>query len=120
MTDEHILKTVPQIIKHIPYYTMMLTNEEYNEKYGNVNMNAMKAILHNKVLTEMAKKYPNYDYIVIDQFAEKYVYYNYLKNIPNVQRDLNIYYQSRRPVSLCCLRSSYKQIYLLKRNGKII
>lgn len=88
MTDEHILKTVPQIIKHIPYYTMMLTNEEYNEKYGNVNMNAMKAILHNKVLTEMAKKYPNYDYIVIDQFAEKYVYYNYLKNIPNVQRDL--------------------------------
>lgn len=88
MTDEHILKTVPQIIKHIPYYTMMLTNEEYNEKYGNVNMNAMKAILHNKALTEMAKKYPNYDYIVIDQFAEKYVYYNYLKNIPNVQRDL--------------------------------
>lgn len=88
MTDEHILKTVPQIIKRIPYYTMMLTNEEYNEKYGNVNMNAMKAILHNKVLTEMAKKYPNYDYIVIDQFAEKYVYYNYLKNIPNVQRDL--------------------------------
>ena len=88
MTDEHILKTVPQIIKHIPYYTMMLTNEEYNEKYGNVNMNAMKAILHNKVLNEMAKKYPNYDYIVIDQFAEKYVYYNYLKNIPNVQRDL--------------------------------
>lgn len=88
MTDEHILKTVPQIIKHIPYYTMMLTNEEYNEKYGNVNMNAMKAILHNKVLTEMTKKYPNYDYIVIDQFAEKYVYYNYLKNIPNVQRDL--------------------------------
>lgn len=88
MTDEHILKTVPQIIKHIPYYTMMLTNEEYNGKYGNVNMNAMKAILHNKVLTEMAKKYPNYDYIVIDQFAEKYVYYNYLKNIPNVQRDL--------------------------------
>lgn len=88
MTDEHILKTVPQIIKHIPYYTMMLTNEEYNTKYGNVNMNAMKAILHNKVLTEMAKKYPNYDYIVIDQFAEKYIYYNYLKNIPNVQRDL--------------------------------
>ena len=88
MTDEHILKTVPQIIKHIPYYTMMFTNEEYNEKYGNVNMNAMKAILHNKVLTEMAKKYPNYDYIVIDQFAEKYVYYNYLKSIPNVQRDL--------------------------------
>lgn len=88
MTDEHILKTVPQIIKHIPYYTMMLSNEEYNTKYGNVNMNAMKAILHNKVLTEMAKKYPDYEYIVIDQFAEKYIYYNYLKNIPNVQRDL--------------------------------
>ena len=88
MTDEHILKTVPQIIKHIPYYTTMPTNEEYNDKYGNINMNAMKAILHNKVLIEMTKQYKQYDYIVVDQFAEKYVYYNYLKQIPNVQRNI--------------------------------
>ena len=88
LTDEQILKITPQIIKKIPYYTMTLSNKEYNEKRENFNMNAMKAILHNKVLLEITKKYPNYDYIVVDQFAEKYVYYNYLKQTPNIQRNI--------------------------------
>ena len=88
LTDQQILKITPQIIKKIPYYTMTLSNKEYNERRSTYNMNAMKAILHNKVLLEMAKKYPNYDYIVVDQFAEKYVYYNYLKQIPIVQKNI--------------------------------
>ena len=88
LTDEQILKITPQIIKKIPYYTMTLSNKEYNQKHSKYNMNAMKAILHNKVLIEMTKQYKQYDYIVVDQFAEKYVYYNYLKQIPNVQRNI--------------------------------
>ena len=88
MTDEQILKITPQIIKKIPYYTMTLSNKEYNERRKDYNMNAMKAILHNKALLEITKKYSNYDYIVVDQFAEKYVYYNYLKQVPNVQRNI--------------------------------
>ncbi len=88
LTDEQILKITPQIIKKIPYYTMTLSNKEYNQKHSKYNMNAMKAILHNKVLIEMTKQYKQYDYIVVDQFAEKYVYYNYLKQMPNVQRNI--------------------------------
>ncbi len=88
MTDEQILKITPQIIKKIPYYIMTLSNNEYNQRHAEYNMNAMKAILHNKALLEMTKQYKNYDYIVVDQFAEKYVYYNYLKKVPNVQRNI--------------------------------
>lgn len=88
ITDEQILKITPQIIKRIPYYTMTLSNKEYNQRHGEYNMNAMKAILHNKALLEMTKQHKQYDYIVVDQFAEKYVYYNYLKKVPNVQRDI--------------------------------
>lgn len=88
MTDEQILKITPQIIKKIPYYTMTLSNKEYNQRHSEYNMNAMKAILHNKALLEMTKQYKNYDYIVVDQFAEKYVYYNYLRKVPNVQRNI--------------------------------
>ena len=88
MTDEQILKITPEIIKKIPYYTMTLSNKEYNQRIQNYNMNAIKAILHNKALVEMTKKYPNYDYVVVDQFAEKYVYYNYLKKVPNIQRNI--------------------------------
>ena len=88
LTDEQILKITPQIIKKIPYYTMTLSNKEYNQRHSEYNMNAMKAILHNKALLEMTKQYKNYDYIVVDQFAEKYVYYNYLRKVPNVQRNI--------------------------------
>ncbi|MGM9882176.1 MAG: ribonuclease HIII [Bacilli bacterium] len=83
MSDEQILKVVPKIIKKIPYKTMILSNKEYNERYGkDMNMNKIKAILHNKVLTEMVKD-NKYDYIVLDQFESEKSYYNHLSEVPN-------------------------------------
>jgi len=89
MTDEKILEVVPKFIKSIPYECVILSNKEYNEKYaaGN-NMNKLKAILHNKVLGNLKASVPSYDYIVVDQFAEKYVYFSYLKASSNVVRDI--------------------------------
>lgn len=84
MTDEKILEVVPKIIKKIPYESIVLSNKDYNEFYSSdINMNKIKAILHNKVLCKMKDKYPH-DYIIVDEFAQKYVYYNYLKSVPNV------------------------------------
>ncbi len=89
LTDENILAIVPQIIKKIPYFSMILTNQEYNQKYSqNMNLNAIKAVLHNKVLLEMTKKCTNYDYIVVDQFTSPTSYFNYLKETPNVTRNI--------------------------------
>lgn len=83
ISDEQILKIVPKIIKRIPYKTIMLSNKEYNENYGsNMNMNKIKAVLHNKVLSEMAKG-NDYDYVVIDQFESEKSYYNHLEECPN-------------------------------------
>lgn len=83
LSDEQILRIVPKIIKKIPYKTIMLSNKEYNDNYGkNMNMNKIKAILHNKVLTEMVKN-NNYEYIVVDQFESEKSYYNHLSEIPN-------------------------------------
>ena len=83
LSDEQILKIVPKIIKKIPYKTIMLSNKEYNDNYGtNMNMNKIKAVLHNKVLTEMVKD-NNYDYIVVDQFEPEKSYYNHLSDVPN-------------------------------------
>ncbi|MBE6149390.1 MAG: ribonuclease HIII [Firmicutes bacterium] len=80
LTDDKILQIVPQIIKKIPYECLILSNKEYNEKYtSDMNMNKIKAILHNKVLIKMTSKY-NSDYVVVDQFAKPYVYFNYLKD----------------------------------------
>lgn len=83
LSDEQILKIVPKIIKKIPYKTIMLSNKEYNDNYGkNLNMNKIKAVLHNKVLTEMVKD-NDYDYIVVDQFEPEKSYYNHLSDVPN-------------------------------------
>ena len=80
MTDEDILRVVPEVIKKIPYETYVLNNTQYNKVYGSdMNMNKMKAILHNKVLSHFANKntYPR-DYVVVDQFENPKSYYNHL------------------------------------------
>ena len=82
MTDSDILRIVPEIIKKIPYNTYILNNSQYNKLYDNdMNMNKMKAILHNKVLSYFVdkKKYP-YEYAVVDQFENPKSYYNHLKD----------------------------------------
>ena len=82
MSDTEIIKVVPQIIKRIPYHTFILNNKQYNELYSSdMNMNKMKAILHNKVLSAFAnkEKYP-YDHIVVDQFENPRSYYNHLSD----------------------------------------
>ena len=89
MTDEHIIKIMPEIKKRIPYSSMILTNEKYNQHHEeNMNLNKIKAILHNKVLLALTEKYNNYDYVVVDQFAESYTYYRYLKEVPKVQKNI--------------------------------
>lgn len=89
LTDEKILEIVPKLVKIVEYSSVVLSNKEYNERYasGN-NMNALKAILHNKVLSDMKSRNLPYDYIVVDQFAKPNVYYSYLKNSGNVVRNI--------------------------------
>ena len=90
MNDEQILKIAPQIAKKIKYRSVILSNTEYNQKYTKeINMNKIKAILHNKVLYQLIQEeHPDYDYIIVDEFARENRYYDYLKDIPNVQRNI--------------------------------
>ena len=89
LTDDQILKIVPQIIKKIPYQTFILKNEEYNNhKNNNINMNQMKAILHNKVLYELKQKNYQYDYIVVDQFEPPKSYYNHISKSSRRVQDI--------------------------------
>ena len=90
ITDEKIKKITPVLIKIIKYRSMILTNKEYNEKYTkDINMNKIKAILHNKVLYQlMTEEKPNIDYIIVDEFARENRYYEYLNGIPTIQRNI--------------------------------
>ena len=90
VTDELILKVVPELIKKIPYRSLILTNKEYNEKYSrDFNMNKIKAIMHNKVLYQiMTELKPAVDYIIVDEFAREARYYDYIKETQEIQKGI--------------------------------
>lgn len=89
LNDQKIMEIVPKIISKIPYESIILSNKEYNQKYSeDINMNKIKALLHNRVLNNMKNKINDYDYIIVDEFAKPYVYYNYLKDCSNVCRNI--------------------------------
>lgn len=82
VTDDKILEIAPKLITLVPYVSYTLTPEEYN-KAGITNMNKVKAILHNKVLTSILKKGSyDYDYIVVDQFALVPKYFEHIREVP--------------------------------------
>lgn len=84
LTDKKILSAAPVIMKKIPYESIILTNKEYNEWVNKgINMNKVKAIMHNKMLYKMKNKGYEYQKIIVDQFCLPGVYYNYLKEVPN-------------------------------------
>ena len=114
LTDEKILEIVPKIIKVIPYESIILTNKEYNEKYDtDTNMNKIKAIMHNRALGLIKNKVFNYDYIVVDQFAKPYVYYNYLKTSTNVVKNITFITKAEdKCLSVACASLISRYIFL--------
>ncbi len=88
--DSKILTIAKELAKNISYKSVILTNSEYNEKYNkNVNMNKIKAIMHNKALYQLVHEnsFP-YDYIMVDEFAREARYYEYLEGQPAIQKGI--------------------------------
>ena len=114
LTDAKILEIVPKIINRIPYDSIILTNEEYNNKYSSdVNMNKIKAILHNKVLLNLIHQGHNYEYVVVDEFAKPFVYYNYLKDVPTVYRKITFMTKGEsRCLSVACASLISRYIFI--------
>lgn len=90
INDDKILKIAPEIAKRIKYRSMILSNTEYNERHDkDLNMNKIKAILHNKVLYQlMTEEKPEVDYIIVDEFAREARYYDYIKDAGNIQKGI--------------------------------
>lgn len=87
--DDYIRKIAPTIAKKIDYELLALSNKEYNEKYKTIkNINKIKAIMHNKVLYTLHQRHSNCNKIIIDEFAKENSYFNYLKEVTNVERNL--------------------------------
>ena len=85
LDDEDILHIAPILIKRIPYAHLSLESDKFNKlvERGH-NMNAIKAILHNKVLSTLVAKHPEVERIYVDQFCEPVKYFNYLEGTKQI------------------------------------
>ena len=89
MSDDYILEIGPTLVKEFPYSSLSLDNEKYNEVHDKgLNMNAIKAKMHNQALLNLKKRFPNAD-VYQDQFAEPRLYYSYLKFEDEVLTGIN-------------------------------
>jgi len=119
LTDEKIRTIAPLIMKRIPHITINLSNSEYNNIYSNdINMNRIKAILHNKALTTLINKDTfDYEMIVVDQFENPKSYYNHLKNSKYIVKNINFTTKAEdKCLSVACSSIISRYIFLNEIN----
>jgi len=90
LTDDYMRKIAPDLRAACVHSVLVLRNEKYNELQARgYSQGKMKAMMHNRALknalSKMAPEKP--EHLLIDQFAERGVYYNYLKNEREIVRD---------------------------------
>ena len=89
LNDDQIRKLGKILIKEFEYSQLSLNNEKYNELVDkNMNMNEMKAKMHNRVLLNLQNKHPQVKNKLIDQFLKEESYYKYLKDEKQVVKDI--------------------------------
>lgn len=120
LTDEKILEIVPKIVRVIPYNTVILNNKEYNSRYSsNINMNAIKAIMHNKVLSNISKEHNDFEYAIVDQFTYPNAYFSYLKNCSNIFRNITFLTKAEDQVLSVACASIISRYVFIKEMAKI-
>lgn len=90
LTDDYMRKIAPDLMKVCTHSILTMRNDKYNEiQARGYSQGKIKALLHNQalkhVLTKIAPEKPQY--ILIDQFAERGIYYNHIKNEKQIIRE---------------------------------
>jgi len=89
INDDKIRLLAPQLMEKVTYAVLVLNNEKYNEVNKQYNMNAIKALLHNKTYLNLQIKLGfTPEFAVVDQFTPENLYFNYLKHEKQIYRQL--------------------------------
>jgi ribonuclease HIII len=92
ITDTKIMEIAPILKKELVHSTILLNNEKYNKicSFPNMNLNKIKAVLHNKVINNILKNDIKYEEIIIDGFTTTEKYFEYLQNQTNVIKNVKL------------------------------
>jgi ribonuclease HIII len=90
LNDKQIVTIAKELIHTVPYSLLVLPNEKYNElQQKGMTQGKIKAILHNRALQNVKAKIEGekIDGILVDQFCEPGVYFNYLTKEKNLLKE---------------------------------
>ncbi|WP_313891641.1 ribonuclease HIII [Psychrobacillus sp.] len=82
LTDDSMRIMAPELMATLTHSVLILKNEKYNDIQGRgSSQGKIKALMHNQALKHVLKKMvpEKPAYILIDQFAERGIYYNHIK-----------------------------------------
>lgn len=97
LTDPIIIEIAKKLIKTIPYSLLTLPNEKYNERQAQGwTQGKIKAVLHNQAILHLLNKIEpeQPEGILIDQFAEKAIYYKHIRDQPSIVRE-NVFFSTK-------------------------
>ena len=92
ISDDDILTMGSKLAQKLTHTLLIVNPSKYNELTSkSINLNKMKALLHNqaiiKTTSKLEKEYP----VIVDQFCQPNLYYNYLSEETLVYRNINFY-----------------------------
>ncbi|ANU25692.1 ribonuclease HIII [Planococcus versutus] len=107
LTDDWMRKIAPDLTQTFAHKALTLKNDKYNKVQSQGwSQGKIKALLHNQalkyVLNEIAPEKP--DFLLIDQFAERGIYYKHIKDEPEIIRE-NVLFSTKAEglhVSVAC------------------
>lgn len=107
LTDAHMLKIGPDIKEAFLNSVLVLPTEKYNTVQAKGwSQGKIKALLHNQALKHVLRKMDGTkpDHILIDQFAERGIYYRHIASEPEIIRE-NVLFSTKAEnlhVSVAC------------------
>lgn len=90
LTDDLMRKIAPDLKNTLSHSILVLGNEKYNQVQAKGwSQGKIKALLHNQALKHVLNKITpeKPDFILIDQFAERGIYYNHIKAEKEIIRE---------------------------------
>lgn len=114
ISDETILKLGKYLTQNFKYKANIVRNETFNDKQKDYNLNAMKALLHNQNITDLAKEV-KYDMVCLDQFCSKENYFSYIKG--NAFKDISFEMKGEsKSISVAAASIIARYLFLMEMN----
>lgn len=107
LNDDYMRKIAPDLREAFIHSILILKNEKYNQVQAKGwSQGKIKALLHNQALKHVLRKMDPVkpDAILIDQFAERGIYYNHIKTEKEIVRE-NVLFSTKAEglhVSVAC------------------